>query len=147
MYKYLLLITLFISLLSCTTKIEYINKNPVYYSGKVVKLTGTVTKIIPIPLTEYSFIELKDSTDDIVVLTIHEYKKNDNVKLRAGVVALDTSKGENYSLNIIKSIEKILVNKYNVDKKGVRLTAETISYYLINIMDAFEATYFLIESD
>lgn len=147
MKNYLILTLFLLSFLSCTTTIKNINDDPVYYSGKEVIVTGKVSKIVNVPLTNYSFIELTDLTDDIVVLTTKEYDRNDSVKLNAGVVALNTENSENYSLNIIKNIEKILVNKYNVDKKGVELTADTISYYLINIMDALEATYFLIESE
>lgn len=147
MNKYLSFPIIILLLISCTTKIEDLKNNPVYYAGKEVNVSGKITKIVNIPLTNYSFFELKDISDNIIVLTTRDYNLKEEVNINANVVALDTSNNENNSLNVIRSIEKMLIREYNVDEKGVKLTAEAISYYLTGILDALEATYFLLERD
>lgn len=144
--KYIIYIIILL-LCSCTTRIKDIKDNPVYYSGRTVKVSGQITKIINIPLSHFSFIELKDKSSNIIVLTTRDYYLDQEVTLKTEVIAFDSSSSQNYSINIISAIEDFLNETGYGKGKNLDKVADNISETLVNILDVFEVAYLLIERE
>ncbi|MGL1891724.1 MAG: hypothetical protein OCD02_08855 [Spirochaetaceae bacterium] len=145
--KKIILILLSFSLLSCVTTIENLKDEPVKYAGTVVSIRGEVTNKINIPFTDYSLLELTDSTGKIIIFSVNDYNKSDKVRLKTKVIAFDSENLEQSTQNIISSIENFLIEKLSSDKKSVSKASKNIGKTVSAILNKIEATYFLIEVD
>lgn len=145
MKKIVLSLITILTLSSCVTKIGDLKANPKEYAGQVVTVSGEVTKVVKIPFTDYSFIELRDSSDDILVFTLSDYRKKDIITTRTEVVSYDSSRGEESTLKVIKALEGFFIENNIFDKDSVKKPAKTIGKFISKSLNALEATYFLIE--
>lgn len=145
MKSILLYIALFLLLTSCVTKIESIKDNPKDYLDQVVTVSGDVTKRVKIPFTNFSFIELKDSSDNILVFTLSNYSKGSNITLKTEVVAFDSESSEKSTKEVISHIENFLIDNNLFSKKDVKKQAKNIGNFICKSLNVLEATYFLIE--
>lgn len=142
---YLLFIILLLS--SClTTKIEDIKADPLSYIDKDVKVKGRVEKLVNIPFTDYSFLELKDESDNIVVFTLNDHVKGEEVVIKARVVAYSSENHKKSTEAVITSISNFFVENNIFTAEDVEKPASTIGKFISSILKKMEAAYFLIES-
>lgn len=145
--KKLAIILLAFTLFSCVTKIESLKSNPTKYVGEVVSLKGTVSKYIKIPLTDYAFFELKDTTGNIIVFSMSKYNKNQNVTLKAKVVGYDSTNQEKSSKVVIEAVEDFLIDNTKMESKKIKDSSKKIGGVLSKALNGMNATYFLIEQE
>lgn len=147
MKKSLLIITVLLLFTSClTTKISDLETNPGAYGGKIVKVSGVVTKAIKIPFTTYYVYELTDKTGDIVIFSSNERVKGRSVKIDAKVVAYSSSDDKKSTEIVVTSIKDFLIERKLVEKEKADKVSKSISSVIISALDKLELTYFLIES-
>lgn len=145
--KKILLLLLSIILFSCSTKIADLRTNPEKYAGEIVTVMGEVTKLIKIPFTDYSFFEISDKSDNIIVFTLVEHKIKDVVKFKAKVLGYDSTNQEASTLSIIESVEGFILNNIKIDESKVKKSAELIGKTLIKALNTSSGTYLLMEQN
>lgn len=146
--KKLVIIGVVVLLASClTTKIVDLKENPTKYAGSVVKVTGVVTKVINIPLTEYLIYELTDETGDIIVFTSNEKRKGESIRIDAKVVAYSSGDDKNSSIEIVNALKDFMISKNLASEEKATKLSKSISKVVIAALDRLELTYFLIESN
>ncbi len=143
--KKLLLILLSVTLFSCVTTIGNLKKDPAKYVGQLVTVKGEVTKLIKIPFTDYSFFEIKDKTDNIIVFTLAEHNKGDYITIKSKVVGFDSSDEKKSTMLIIENIEEFLIKNIKLDEAKLKKTAKNIGETLSKVLNGMDATYFLLE--
>lgn len=144
MKKIISILIFFTLITSCVTKISDLKSNPLEYNNKVVLVEGKITKLVKIPFTDYKVYELKDSSDNIVVFSVEERQKDDELKIKAKVIVYDSAIHKKSTKNIVASIKDYLKEKGYKSKK-IDKTAETITSTITKLLSKMEATYFLIE--
>lgn len=143
--KKIIVILLSFTLFSCVTTIESLKQNPGKYAGQVVSVKGEITKLVKIPFTDYSFFEIKDKTDNIIVFTTAKHKKGDLVTIKSKVVGFDSSDQKKSTIVIIENIEELLINNIKLDEKKLKKTAKNIGETLTKALASLDATYLLLE--
>lgn len=144
MKKIIVILAIFTIITSCVTKISDLKSNPIEYNNKIVLVEGKITKLIKIPFTDYKVFELQDSSDNIVVFSIEDRKKSDEVKIKAKVIVYDSANHKKSTKDIVNSIKDYLKEKGYQSKK-IDNTATSITNTITALLSKMEATYFLIE--
>ncbi|MBN2617043.1 MAG: hypothetical protein JXR64_01885 [Spirochaetales bacterium] len=147
MKKIIMFVLSLILLMSCATKISDLKSNPEKYVGEIVKVRGNVNKLVKIPFTDYSFLEIGDDTDNILVFTLKEHEKNEVITMSVKVVGFDSSNPEKSTKSVIDSIEKFILDNIKIDESKVKKTAEVVGSTISKALNASNATYFLIEQE
>lgn len=146
MKKVLLVLTVLFAF-SCTTTIGALKQSPEKYVGEVVAVKGEVTKVVSIPFSDYSFFELADKTDNIVVFTLNERNKGEMLTIKAEVIGYDSSDQEKSTKLIVDKVETFFLNNIKADEDKVKKNAETVGKFISSILKKMKATYFLIEQE
>lgn len=147
MKKIAITLLIMLTLFSCVTKIDDLRNNPKKYAGQTVSIRGTITSVINIPLTDFSFFKIKDKTSDIIVFTVKEHLKGDKITIQAKVIAYDSTKSEESTLNVINSIKEFLKQNTQLDEDKIKSSSTSVGNFLSIILKKMEATYMLIEQD
>ncbi len=145
--KKFFLFFLCITLFSCTTTIINLKDNPQSYIGKSVKINGEITKIIKIPFTDYSLFEFKDKTGNILVFSLKDHVKGENLTITTKVIVYDSSEQEKSTKIIIDNIENFILETLKIDESKVKKISDLIAKAAVKILDSMNASYFLIETN
>lgn len=130
---------------SCATKIGDLKTNPEKYIGQTVIVRGEVTKLVKIPFTEYSFFEISDKSDNIIVFTLTDHTKGDLITFKAKVVGYDSTNAEASTLTVIDAVEEFILNSIKIDESKVKKTSEVIGRTLTKALELSSGTYLLLE--
>ncbi|OQY38559.1 MAG: hypothetical protein B6229_05680 [Spirochaetaceae bacterium 4572_7] len=146
--KKIVIVVLLITLtMSCVTKISNLKSNPGKYAGNSVKISGVVTKLVKVPFTEYTFLELTDKSDNILIFSLNEHKKGQNTTISAKVIGYSSEDQQQSTLLVIGSIEQFLLDSGIFNEENVTKPAKKIGETISKALAAMDATYFLIEDN
>ncbi|QEN03258.1 hypothetical protein EW093_00570 [Thiospirochaeta perfilievii] len=145
--KKIITIILMVSLFSCTTNIESLKSNPSKYVGEVVTVRGEVSKLVKIPFTDYTFFEIVDKSDNILVFTLKPHTKGDLVTIKTKVIGFDAQNSQESTQVLITNIENFLLNNIKLDEEKLKKNAKSIGETLSKALSAIDATYFLLEQE
>jgi hypothetical protein len=77
------------------TEIKDVVENPATYEGKEIKLKGTVTDVVKVPLIELKMYSIKDNGNEITVITDGDLPSiNQKIALKARVSSVAIVGGE-----------------------------------------------------
>lgn len=90
-----------------TTRIGDISAQAATFEGKEVKLRGTASQLVKIPLTDLKAYRLKDASGEILVLTQGEMpREGEDLVVRGKVENLLIVAGQSYGLAVKESERK-----------------------------------------
>lgn len=143
--KKVLIISLLLAVMSCATKIESIKNSPEKYVGEVVPVKGRVSKVVSIPFTDYSFFELTDNSDNIIIFTLKDKKKGEVVKIRAEVIGYDSTNQVKSTEFIVERVREFFNTTLKSSDDNFDKSAEKVGNFISKTLNSMKATYFLIE--
>jgi hypothetical protein len=132
----------------CTTQIARLKQNPQEYLGKIVALSGSVTKSVKIPLTGFFVFLYEDSSNGpIAVFSTKEHKEGESFVLKGKVIAFPEEGTNQAAADATAYITDLLVN-HNFAK---RKTAETIAVGALKVIKTVSkglgSVFFLVEEE
>lgn len=139
----IVLVVLF-PIISCSTTSLEIKENTQRFNGRKVFLSGEITTLINIPLSEVSIYVFKDKAGSVIVLSAAVHHKNDDFLLKGTVVAFPESSSKENSqkyIDISKNffIENNILTKEKAEKVAIA-TGKVINKILSSLGNVFIIT-------
>lgn len=141
----LIVVVLAVVVFSCATSVETIRSNPEDYVGKDVMVRGTVTRKMPLPLTDYSLCILSGENEEMILFALNDYAKGDTIMTKVHVIGTTEEGGRRSAKQAADAIIKFLIDNKITEKKIAEKISNGLVMVVSTITGAVEGSYLLAE--
>ena len=128
----------------CTT-VSGIGNSPQHYAGKSVRIGGTVTRVLNVPLIGFSLYEFTDRTGSVTVVSGEERVKGESFVLRGKVAAFPASAADSAARETIDAVVDFLLENELAAADKAESAAQSVYGVIERAVRALGGIYFIVE--